>query len=430
MKLVPPTRTSTKLAPVMENFQGLNRLETISLYEFEDMENLSSDSYPSISPRGSRELIRTLTKANGYLIYEGNHYYVDGTTLYKDGVAKGTVTDSEKQLVIFNDYLLIFPDKKVFDIPNEVFTSMPSGIYPDVVESVPAVDYITTHMNRVFGIKDRNVYASEQGQYGTWARFEGLLTDSYATDIESGSLKALITYANHVVMFTESQMYELYGYNPSNFQIQQVYKEGCVNDKSIVELKSVLYFANQQGIFAYSGGVPRLISEKLYVKIVDAICGTDGEKLYASIYDGSNWTLYSYKPNTQNWYKEDESQVKYFANNGNSVFAVFSDGKVYKFNSGTEQVNWSFRTGSLIDSTLKTKSLKKLTFLADMELGASMFVYAWDGREEVPVGRITSKKDRVVNLPVFLKPMALYKIIVRGKGKVKIKAIQRVVALK
>jgi hypothetical protein len=173
-----------------------------------------------------------------------------------------------------------------------------------------------------------------------------------------------------------------------------------------------------------------LISEKIKARIVDAICGTDGEKLYVSIYDGGQWTLYSYKPSTQHWHKEDSSQVKYFAKDGSSLYAIYSDGKVYKFGSGTEEVSWSFRTGSLIDGTLKAKSLKKLTFLIDMELGSSMFIYAWNGREEIPIGRYSSKSDKVLPLPVFLKPMEVYKIVVRGKGNVKINAIQRTVALK
>ena len=430
MNLVSPIYTKQTKKQTIETFYGLNKSETIKDGEFSEMENLCSDLFPYTYPRNPRNVVRELTKANGYYIYEGIHYYVDGTSFYVDGVSKGTVTDSEKQIIDFNDYILIFPDKKVYNIVADTFGDMATGTYPDDTDSVPDIDYVSTHMNRMFGVKDREIYSSKQGQYGTWADFSGLLTDSYATDIESGTFKGMATYQNHVVMFTEKDMYELYGYNPSNYQVQKTTMQGLVNNKSIVELDSRLYFANGKGIYVFSGGLPRIISKKLNIdEYSDVISGTDGKKLYCSIYDGSVWGLYVYDPEKDLWHYEDALQVNYFVRDINVLYGVSSN-DVVQFDSGTETIEWSLTTNILLDETLRNKKINKINLLMDMDFGSSVRVYAIAEENETLIASFESKINKVVKLPVSLKSFEEYKLKIKGTGNVKIRAIQRIVVIK
>lgn len=78
--------------------------------ELWDMQNLSSDLYPLLSPRRPRHLIRTLEKPNGFYAKDGL-YWVDGTGFYADGVLVGTVTDNRKRFAAIGAYIIILPDK-------------------------------------------------------------------------------------------------------------------------------------------------------------------------------------------------------------------------------------------------------------------------------------------------------------------------------
>lgn len=99
-----------------------------------DMENLSPRAYPALAVRSPRELLvssRGTGQPHGMVMMDGVLYYVQGSTLWRivggihagapDGsmnaalFSVGKVTDSKKQMVVFGNRLLIFPDKKYVD---------------------------------------------------------------------------------------------------------------------------------------------------------------------------------------------------------------------------------------------------------------------------------------------------------------------------
>lgn len=82
-----------------------------------DEENLTSDSYPTFSPRGARLVVKSGLTPNG-MLEKDSMIWVDGTSVWYNGenitskLAQGIVlTDSEKTLVSMGAYLLIWPDK-------------------------------------------------------------------------------------------------------------------------------------------------------------------------------------------------------------------------------------------------------------------------------------------------------------------------------
>lgn len=91
--------------------------------ELWDMENLSSDLYPLLSPRQPRYLVRTLTKPNGFFAKDKT-YWVDGTGFYADGVLCGTVSDTEKRFAALGDYVIILPDKAYYNSRTGAFGSL------------------------------------------------------------------------------------------------------------------------------------------------------------------------------------------------------------------------------------------------------------------------------------------------------------------
>ena len=95
-------------------FGGYNHTLAAENGDLWDMENLTSDFYPLLSPRTRRWTCRTLTKPNGLYAHDGL-YWADGTDFYADGELKGIVTDGHKKFASLGAYIVILPDKKYYN---------------------------------------------------------------------------------------------------------------------------------------------------------------------------------------------------------------------------------------------------------------------------------------------------------------------------
>lgn len=118
-RLKPPTRKQLSL----NAFGGYRHDHLAGADQFYDMQNLTSDRFPLLSARKQRGLKATLQSPNG-LCAKGKLCYADGTTLYYDDEAVGTVTDTPKQFVPFGASILIWPDKLRFDTQSGTLTPL------------------------------------------------------------------------------------------------------------------------------------------------------------------------------------------------------------------------------------------------------------------------------------------------------------------
>lgn len=108
---------------VLVQFKGYNNTDRASRGEFTHMENMSGDRYPLLSPRKPRGTVETLKKANGILARE-KMLWADGTGLYYDGKKVATVTDTEKTFVSFGAYVIVFPDKIMYNTADGTMKNM------------------------------------------------------------------------------------------------------------------------------------------------------------------------------------------------------------------------------------------------------------------------------------------------------------------
>lgn len=106
-------------------FKGLDLLPVGSSGEFEAMTNLSARNYPCMSPRLPRTVLNTLN-ATSFMVFNGVMVWIAANVLYYNGVSKGTLsgTDTDRQLVAFQDRILIFPDKQYYDVTDNVLGSL------------------------------------------------------------------------------------------------------------------------------------------------------------------------------------------------------------------------------------------------------------------------------------------------------------------
>lgn len=127
MKLPSMANADGITAAVQSQFGGYNHSPGAKNGELWDMENLTGDQFPLLSPRRQRILVRTLDKPNGIFSNDAM-CWVDGTTFYYGGEEKGQVSDGEKTFAAMGNYILIFPDKKYYNKFQDQFGDLEASI--------------------------------------------------------------------------------------------------------------------------------------------------------------------------------------------------------------------------------------------------------------------------------------------------------------
>lgn len=108
---VTPKETSRQIG----SFAGLNRGEIINENEFADMKNMASDYFPAISTRKNRGRVEKKLAAPHGLFYKNGLVYVDGLNLYYKENKIADVADSDKNIVGLGAYIVVFPDKVMYN---------------------------------------------------------------------------------------------------------------------------------------------------------------------------------------------------------------------------------------------------------------------------------------------------------------------------
>lgn len=108
---------------ILNKFAGLNMTPAIKDAEFCKMLNMTSDQYPALSPRAPRHFVRRISKPNGLFMHD-RLAWVDGTSFYYDGHIAGSVSDCKKTLIGMGAYIVIFPDKLLFNTKTQTFENM------------------------------------------------------------------------------------------------------------------------------------------------------------------------------------------------------------------------------------------------------------------------------------------------------------------
>lgn len=415
----------TVLKPDLFTFKGFNNSNNYAPGELFDMKNLSSDGFPFTKVRLPREVITTLTSPQALGSTDNKLYYVDGTNFKYDGVTKGTVTAGPKSFAELNGNIMILPDKKYYNYDTGTFGT---------IATIPDIDYIAVWNNRAWGIKGTNVYASKLGVFNAWTTFDGLDSDSYATDVaDRGDFTGIENYQGHLVFHKNDMMYEVYGSKPSNFNIVESDKVGAVNNKSIITVNNTLYYLSNNGVYAYGGGYSDPISLNINTKYVSAVSGTDKRKLYMNVYDGSKYVLYVLDTIKNLWHKEDEIHVIDFARIDNTVYALVSTGEILKFNSetSTEKVAWELITQENDLAMFEKKNITKINIKVKLGLGSEMSVFVKQDSDvfNVVSSHIGDGGYKTISIPVKPGRLDMFQIKISGKGPAEIQHIQTYVQI-
>ena len=121
--MLPYVKQMGKSREVIQAFRGYYHREDTGIDRFYQMENMTQESYPAVETRRKRRYGPVLTKPNG-LIGKSKLCWVDGTDFYYNGALRGQVEDTEKQLVSMGAFVVLLPDKKLFNTQTLEWTDM------------------------------------------------------------------------------------------------------------------------------------------------------------------------------------------------------------------------------------------------------------------------------------------------------------------
>lgn len=292
-----------------------------------------------------------------------------------------------------------------------------------VSADIPDMNKVCCHNNRLWGTAADGtaVYASKQGDPLDFNTFAGISTDSWwarvATD---GGFTGIYPYQNHIYAFKESFIHEIYGDKPSNFKMPYSVRCGAVDGDSICELDGVMYFAAADGVYAYNGGVPKKISQKL--------CVRPSAPSKSAVHDGRIYitlggVLYSYDAERGEWYRICGADVTGFARCGGSM--CFADGGVLKvWDEGGEQVRWSVQTKEFFREGSQKNGCVSVWLKLSLSENACAAVYtSYDGGEFCRWG-IVRGDSRVCRVPVRLRGCQTFAVKIEGSGDARIYGIE------
>ncbi len=332
-------------------------------------------------------------------------------------------------------------------IPNTVTQTTPVK----VERKLPQMDFICESGNRLWGCNsERNeIYASKLGDPSNFNCFQGISKDSYSVTVGSdGEFTGAVAFRGYVIFFKEHCIHKIYGQNPP-YTLNTSYIRGVQkgSHKSLCLVNESLYYKSPNGICVFEGGIPIDISHGLGdAYYTDAVAGSLFNKYYICLTDkNGNRNLFTYDEKTAIWHKEDNMDVREFANhNGNLYFIgivkgekrlCLADGENLYGNftgelSGWFQedaLNWSCETGLWGLDLPENKYYSAIVIRAFGEKGARINIdFQTDSKEKWERQlTIAVEKTGSFALP-FTSPRCDHlKIRISGKGKVKIFSISR-----
>lgn len=319
------------------------------------------------------------------------------------------------------------------------FTEVTEGEDVEITirRTVPDLDFICESNYRLWGTHGNTIYASAWGDPINFKSFEGIANDSYNIDIGSeGEFTGCIPYASHICFFKENTLHKLYGTKPSNFQVTtvNVYGVQSGSERSMHIVNEQLLYKGVGGIYAYTGGVPELISDSFGNKrFSEAVACCDGEKYYISMKtnmgDTEEWSMFSYDVLKNIWLREDDTQAVDMTFYDGKVYFLDSKGGLYYIDKAADRSNieWGATLCTIHETMNERKVYSKFHLRMDMSAGAwiAVDIKTDNDLQWKQVYTTHNEKARTVSIPIMPTRCDSIDIRIRGKGKCTIKAIIR-----
>lgn len=319
----------------------------------------------------------------------------------------------------------------------DIFTAGEGGTIT-ISRTVPDLDFICEKDNRLYGVsnKDKTIYVSALGDPTNMYVYDQVSTDSFTVPVGGeGNFTACCKYGDSVLFFKEDKLYKLTGSYPAEFALYSYDVEGVARDseKSCVVVNEVLYYHGDKGIYAYSGGVPVLISSNFgEFRGHSAVGCTDGENYYVSLwnFDADDDTyLFSYNTRLNLWALEerhpfyvDAARVK-----GKPLFLT-EGGEIYELNwdEHVHDQKWSVQFTPFYETIEGKKSYSRIVMRVSIPMDSYMQIrLRFNGGYWLNAGTVVGKGDGVIPVRIPINRCDKFELELSGKGECTILDIMR-----
>ena len=392
-------------------------------------------AYDSINDKFERMEL-SWTSTSGQLTFTDKEMIFNSGSLPKFSVGDGVVISGCADAPYNNRAVVIRAvgaDRFIFDSETFEETEKENGLVK-LERNVPTMTFICEHNNRLWGCDEsKTIYCSKQGSHTNFNVYEGLVTDSFYTEVGTpGKFTGVCSYNSKIYFFKEDCIHAMYGYKPNNFQVidisTQGVKEGC--SRSLAVTNNLLFYVSRDGIMIFDSTVPELISKKLgYVKYDEAIGGGNRKFYYVSLRKGDKWELLVYDSDINEWYKQDNLHVKRFNYyNGDLIYLDSTGTNIVKIDSenSNEVVKWEAITGELNLVEIEKKATMRIRLKVDIPKDAELNLWLKRDNRDWELVRTFIDSSRKIIYGV-INPMRCesFRMKLTGKGEVKIYSITR-----
>lgn len=322
-------------------------------------------------------------------------------------------------------------DPDVFEAGNE-------GGAVQVRRPVPDLEWICESGNRLWGVEGQTVYASALGDPSNFHVFDGLSTDSYAAAVGTGgAFTGCVPFGGAVLFWKEDCLHKVLGSFPAQYEIYSCQIPGVQSGsgKSLVVINEVLYYKGRDGVYAFDGGTPVLVSGCFgQRRFYDAAAGNGGGRYYVSMRDDAGkWGLFVFDPDGPargRWIREDGTRAAGFASlDGHLYFLDGADGGLVM--TGLEKdsegrIFWRADFCPLFEGTLGRKGYVRLFLRVELEDGAWVRVEcAGDDEPFRSVWASHDSRARTAVVPLAPGRCDRFRVRISGKGRCLIRELER-----
>ncbi len=223
---------------------------------------------------------------------------------------------------------------------------------------MPDMDFVFECGNRLWGCRYgsqggsfvNEIYASRLGDFRNWASFQGVSTDAYTASVGTdGPFTAAMNYLGYPLFFKENCIHRVYGSYPSEYRIQTTPCQGVApgSHQSLCLLGDTALYLGRNGVCAYDGAMPSLISRELGPITGPGVAGVGKDRYCLSVPQG----LYVYDSRRRLWHRRSPVDAAAFCTwNSHLYYADRGRDAMMELDAGGEAVDFDFTTGVISGS--------------------------------------------------------------------------------
>lgn len=318
-----------------------------------------------------------------------------------------------------------------------------------IERQVPDMDFVTECGNRLWGCKYGNVdgktvneiYCCALGDFKNWKRYLGVSTDAWAAGVGTdGQFTGAITHLGYPLFFKENSIHKVYPSANGAHQITTINARGVQNgsEDSLAIVNEVLYYKSSVDVCSFTGSLPTNVSTALGVEhYSNAVAGACGDKYVLNMEDSKGtWHLFVLDTLKGIWLKEDDAQIKFFAQKDHDLYWINEQGELWTMGAmegepEQEDVEWMAESGIIGFSYPDKKYLSRFNLRMELGKGAIFDLYLqYDSSEEWKhQGHIEGVDLRTFTLPIRPRRCDHLRMKIEGKGEFKLYSIAKILEI-